>query len=131
MGKFREILDEESKKEYMIKLKKFIDNEYSTKTIFPERKNIMNAMSYTPYEKVKVVIVGQDPYHGVGEAHGLSFSVKPGIKVPPSLGNIFKELNRDLGCYIPNHGCLIKWAKEGVLLLNSVLTVEKDKPRKS
>ena len=129
MGRFREILDEESKKDYMINLKKFIDNEYSTKTIFPERKNIMNAMSYTPYEKVKVVIVGQDPYHGVGEAHGLSFSVKPGIKIPPSLMNIFKELNRDLGCYIPNNGCLIKWAKEGVLLLNSVLTVEKDKPR--
>ena len=128
MGKFREILDEESNKEYMIKLKQFIDNEYATKTIFPARKNIMNAMRYTPYEKVKVVIVGQDPYHGIGEAHGLSFSVNPGIKVPPSLVNIFKELNRDLGCYIPNNGCLIKWAKEGVLLLNSVLTVEKDKP---
>ena len=128
MGRFREILDEESKKDYMINLKKFIDSEYATKTIFPARKNIMNAMSYTPYERVKVVIVGQDPYHGVGEAHGLSFSVQPGIKTPPSLVNIFKELNRDLGCYIPNNGCLVKWAKEGVLLLNSVLTVEKDKP---
>ncbi len=128
MGKFKEILDEESKKEYMIKLKKFIDNEYNTKTIFPERKNIMNAMKYTPYENVKVVIVGQDPYHGIGEAHGLSFSVQPGIKTPPSLVNIYKELNRDLGCYIPNNGCLVKWAKEGVLLLNSVLTVVKDNP---
>lgn len=128
MGIFREILDAESKKDYMINLKKFIDNEYATKTIFPARENIMNAMRYTPYEKVKVVIVGQDPYHGVGEAHGLSFSVQPGIKTPPSLVNIFKELNRDLGCYIPNNGCLVKWAKEGVLLLNSVLTVEKDKP---
>lgn len=128
MGRFREILDAESKKDYMINLKKFIDNEYATKTIFPARENIMNAMRYTPYEKVKVVIVGQDPYHGVGEAHGLSFSVQPGIKTPPSLVNIFKELNRDLGCYIPNNGCLVKWAKEGVLLLNSVLTVEKDKP---
>lgn len=127
MGRFKEILEEESKKEYMITLKQFIDNEYATKTIFPERKNIMNAMSYTPYEKVKVVIVGQDPYHGVGEAHGLSFSVMPGVKVPPSLVNIFKEIHRDLGCYIPNNGCLVKWAKEGVLLLNSVLTVEKDK----
>lgn len=128
MGRFKEILEEESKKEYMVNLKQFIDNEYATKTIFPERKNIMNAMSYTPYEKVKVVIVGQDPYHGVGEAHGLSFSVMPGVKVPPSLVNIFKEIHRDLGCYIPNNGCLVKWAKEGVLLLNSVLTVEKDKP---
>lgn len=127
MGRFKEILEEESKKEYMITLRQFIDNEYATKTIFPERKNIMNAMSYTPYEKVKVVIVGQDPYHGVGEAHGLSFSVLPGVKVPPSLVNIFKEIHRDLGCYIPNNGCLVKWAKEGVLLLNSVLTVEKDK----
>lgn len=127
MGRFKEILEEESKKEYMITLKQFIDNEYATKTIFPERKNIMNAMRYTPYEKVKVVIVGQDPYHGVGEAHGLSFSVMPGVKVPPSLVNIFKEIHRDLGCYIPNNGCLVKWAKEGVLLLNSVLTVEKDK----
>lgn len=127
MGRFKEILEEESKKEYMITLKQYIDNEYATKTIFPERKNIMNAMSYTPYEKVKVVIVGQDPYHGVGEAHGLSFSVLPGVKVPPSLVNIFKEIHRDLGCYIPNNGCLVKWAKEGVLLLNSVLTVEKDK----
>ena len=77
---------------------------------------------------MKVVIVGQDPYHGVGEAHGLSFSVNVGIKVPPSLKNIYKELNRDLGLYIPNNGFLLKWAKEGVLLLNSVLTVEKDKP---
>lgn len=128
MGKFREILDEESKKEYMIKLKEFIDNEYNTKTIFPERQNIMNSMKYTPYENVKVVIVGQDPYHGTGEAHGLCFSVQPGIKVPPSLVNIYKELKRDLGCYIPNNGYLVKWAKEGVLLLNSVLTVVKDTP---
>lgn len=128
MGKFKDILEEESKKEYMIKLKEFIDTEYKTKTIFPERKNIMNSMRWTPYEKVKVVIVGQDPYHGVGEAHGLSFSVQPGIKTPPSLVNIYKELKRDLGCYIPNNGFLVKWAKEGVLLLNSVLTVEKDTP---
>ena len=128
MGRFKEILEEEAKKEYMIKLKEFIDNEYSTKTIFPERKNIMNSMKYTPYENVKVVIVGQDPYHGIGQAHGLCFSVQPGIKTPPSLVNIYKELKRDLGCYIPNNGYLVKWAKEGVLLLNSVLTVVKDTP---
>ena len=88
----------------------------------------MNSMKYTPLKNVKVVIVGQDPYHGEGEAHGLSFSVNPGIKVPPSLVNIYKELHRDLGTYIPNNGYLLKWAKQGVLLLNSVLTVVKDTP---
>ena len=124
---FREILDREKEKEYFKELTKFIDSEYATKTIFPPRDYVMNSMKYTPYNNVKVVIVGQDPYHWVGEAHGLSFSVNVGIKVPPSLKNIYKELHRDLGCYIPNNGFLLKWAKEGVLLLNSVLTVEKDK----
>lgn len=125
---FRELLDKEKEKEYFKKLTQFIDQEYATKEIFPARENVMNSMKYTPYKNVKVVIVGQDPYHGVGEAHGLSFSVNPGIKVPPSLQNIFKELNRDLGLYIPNNGYLLKWAKQGVLLLNSVLTVVKDTP---
>jgi len=125
---FREVLDREKEKEYFKELTKFIDNEYATKQIFPARENVMNSMKYTPYKKVKVVIVGQDPYHGVGEAHGLCFSVNPGIKVPPSLQNIYKELNRDLGLYIPNNGYLLKWAKEGVLMLNTVLTVVKDTP---
>lgn len=125
---FRELLDKEKEKEYFKKLTQFIDQEYATKEIFPARENVMNSMKYTPYKNVKVVIVGQDPYHGVGEAHGLSFSVNPGIKVPPSLQNIFKELNRDLGLYIPNNGYLLKWAKQGVLLLNSVLTVVRDTP---
>ena len=125
---FRELLDREKEKDYFKKLTKFIDEEYETKTIYPLRENVMNSMKYTPYKKVKVVIVGQDPYHGEGEAHGLSFSVNPGIKVPPSLQNIYKELNRDLELYIPNNGYLLKWAKEGVLLLNSVLTVVKDMP---
>ena len=107
----------------MIKLKEFIDNEYAIKTIFPERKNIMNSMKYTPYENVKVVIVGQDPYHGIGEAHGLCFSVQKGIVPPPSLKNMFKELNSDLGISEPNHGELTNWAKQGVLMLNTVLTV--------
>ncbi|MDR0978383.1 MAG: uracil-DNA glycosylase [Lachnospiraceae bacterium] len=128
MGRFAEILEEEKKKEYMQCLKSFVDSEYQRTTVFPERKDIMNSMKITPYEEVKVVILGQDPYHGIGEAHGLCFSVNPKIKVPPSLVNIFKELKRDIGCYIPNNGFLLKWAKEGVLLLNSVLTVEKDKP---
>ncbi len=125
---FRELLDREKEKEYFIKLTEFIDNEYDTKQIFPARENVMNSMKYTPYKNVKVVIVGQDPYHGEGEAHGLCFSVNPGIKVPPSLQNIYKELKRDLGLYIPNNGYLLKWAKEGVLMLNAVLTVVKDTP---
>lgn len=128
MNYFKNIIEEESKKDYYIKLHEFVDNEYKTKTIFPPRENIFFALKNTPYEKVKVVIIGQDPYHGVGEAHGMAFSVNPNVAIPPSLKNIYKELNRDLGCYIPNNGYLLKWARQGVLLLNSVLTVEKDKP---
>lgn len=127
MGYFQEFVKEESKKDYYINLKKFIDNEYKTKVIFPERKQILLSMEVTPYEKIKVVILGQDPYHGVGEAHGLAFSVGKNVKIPPSLQNIYKELNRDLGLKIPNNGFLLKWARQGVLLLNSTLTVEKDK----
>lgn len=125
---FKEIINEESKKEYYIKLNQNIDESYKTKTIFPERKNIMNALEYTKYHEVKVVVIGQDPYHGEGQAHGFSFSVNSDIKIPPSLKNIYKELQSDLGCNIPNNGNLIKWAQQGVLLINSVLTVEKDKP---
>lgn len=125
---FAALLEQEKQKEYFKNLTKFIDEEYLNKTIFPLRENVMNSMKYTPLKNVKVVIVGQDPYHGEGEAHGLSFSVNPGIKVPPSLVNIYKELHRDLGTYIPNNGYLLKWAKQGVLLLNSVLTVVKDTP---
>ena len=101
---------------------------YEEKTIFPAKENIFNALKLTPYNNVKVVIVGQDPYHGVGEAHGLSFSVQKGVKIPPSLQNIYKELESDLGIPPCPYGDLTKWGKEGVLLLNSVLTVEKDKP---
>ena len=100
----------------------------SSETVFPSREEVFRAFSLTPISKVKVVILGQDPYHGEGEANGLAFSVNKGIKLPPSLKNIYKELNSDLGIQIPNHGDLTKWAKQGVLLLNSVLTVEKDKP---
>ncbi len=128
MNYFKNIIEEESKKDYYKKLHEFVINEYNTKTIFPPREKIFNALKTTPYDKVKVVIIGQDPYHGIGEAHGMCFSVNPGIKIPPSLMNIYKELNRDLGCKIPNNGYLVKWANQGVLLLNSVLTVEKDKP---
>ena len=128
MSRFKEIIKEESKKEYYQKLHEFIDNEYNTKTIFPPRENVFFALKNTPYEYVKVVIIGQDPYHGEGEAHGMCFSVNPDIKIPPSLQNIYKEINRDLGCKIPNNGYLLKWARQGVLLLNSVLTVQKDNP---
>ena len=128
MNGFKKIIEEESKKDYYIKLHDFVDNEYKTKTIYPPRENIFFALKNTPYEYVKVVILGQGPYHGEGEAHGLCFSVNPGIKVPPSLQNIFKEIHRDLGLKIPNNGYLLKWARQGVLMLNSVLTVEKDKP---
>jgi uracil-DNA glycosylase len=105
-----------------------VEEEYQNNTIFPPKDYIFNALKLTPYKDVKVVIVGQDPYHGVGEAHGLSFSVQKGIKVPPSLQNIYKELESDLGITPPNNGDLTAWAKQGVLLLNAVLTVEKDKP---
>lgn len=111
--------------------KKFIniiEEEYKNKTIFPPKNYIYNALELTPFSKVKVVIVGQDPYHGIGQAHGLSFSVQDGIKLPPSLKNIYKELESDLGIKTVESGNLTKWAEEGVLLLNAVLTVEKDKP---
>lgn len=106
---------------------KIVKNEYDNKICYPEYNNIFNALKYTPYKNVKVVIVGQDPYHEEGQAHGLSFSVRKGIPKPPSLKNIFKELNSDLGIKEPEHGELTKWAKEGVLLLNSILSVEKGK----
>ena len=114
-------------KEYQMFFQK-IEKEYQNKTIYPKKENIYNALKLTPYENVKVVIVGQDPYHGENEAHGLSFSVQRGIKLPPSLKNIYKEISNDLNIVEPNCGDLTSWAKEGVLLLNSVLTVEKDKP---
>ncbi len=120
---WNEKLKGEFEKSYFVDLQKFLDLEYTTKTIFPNRDNIFNALKLTAYEDVKVVILGQDPYHEVGQAHGLSFSVKPGVKNPPSLLNMYKELRDDLGCYIPNNGYLVPWANQGVLLLNTVLTV--------
>lgn len=121
------VLESEYKKEYFQKLINFVDNEYKTKIIYPEYDNIYNALKYTDYNEVKVVILGQDPYHGEGEAHGLSFSLLPNIKRTPSLNNIFKELYSDLGIKRENN-TLTDWAKQGVLLLNAILTVEKDKP---
>lgn len=117
------LLKEEFEKEYYLNLRKFLIEEYRTKKIYPNMYDIFNALKFTPYKNVKVVILGQDPYHGPNQAHGFSFSVKPGVKTPPSLRNMFKELNSDLGCFIPNNGYLESWAKQGVLLLNTVLTV--------
>ena len=122
-----EKLDVVWKSEGFKKFMSVIKHEYETKTCYPEYKNIFHALRYTPYSNVKIVIIGQDPYHGEGEAHGLSFSVQDGVALPPSLQNIYKELYNDLG--IKNtRGDLTSWAKEGVLLLNSILSVEKDKP---
>jgi len=123
VNEWNELLLEESNKDYYLKLKYFLNKEYKTKQIYPEVQNIFNALKYTSYNDVCVVILGQDPYHGPNQAHGLSFSVKAGVNSPPSLLNIYKELNTDLGCYIPNTGNLKKWADQGVLLLNTVLTV--------
>lgn len=120
---WNDVLGEEFNKDYYKKLRKILINEYNTHTIYPDKYDIFNALHYTDFKDVKVVILGQDPYHGPNQAHGLSFSVKPGIPAPPSLKNIFKELHDDLGCYIPNNGYLKKWADQGVLLLNTVLTV--------
>lgn len=121
---WNDLLRDEFDKEYYANLHNFLIEEYKTKTIYPEMYDIFNALHYTEYKNVKVVILGQDPYHGPNQAHGLSFSVKPGVPAPPSLKNIFKELNSDLGCYIPNNGYLKSWANQGVLLLNTVLTVQ-------
>ena len=117
------IMKEEFQKEYYLKLHAFLKHEYATQTSYPDMYDIFNAQRYTPYEDVKVVILGQDPYHGRGQAHGLCFSVKKGIQPPPSLVNIFKEIQADTGDPVPNHGELTGWAKQGVLLLNTVLTV--------
>ncbi|ARF66748.1 uracil-DNA glycosylase [Paenibacillus larvae subsp. pulvifaciens] len=116
-------LGEEFTKPYYLKLREFLKQEYTSHTIYPGPYDIFNALHHTPFHKVKVVILGQDPYHGPDQAHGLSFSVKPGVRTPPSLQNIYKELHDDLGCFIPNNGYLLKWANQGVLMLNTVLTV--------
>lgn len=120
-----EILKDEFKKEYYQRLRVFLVEEYRHHTIYPDMYDIFNALRYTAYKDVKVVILGQDPYHGPNQAHGLCFSVKKGVTPPPSLMNIYQELHEDLGCTIPDHGELIKWCRQGVLLLNTVLTVRR------
>ncbi len=123
-----ELLKDEFEKPYYKNLMQFLENEYKTKTIYPKPENVFNALNKVKFNQVKVVIIGQDPYHGVNQAHGLSFSVEKDVNIPPSLNNIFKELHNDVGTYIPNNGNLTKWANQGVLMLNAVLTVESGKP---
>lgn len=118
-----DVIGQEFQKDYYRDLYNFVRNEYSNNIIYPKSEDIFNAFHYTAFKDVKCVIIGQDPYHNEGQAHGLCFSVKKGVDIPPSLVNIYKELNDDLGCYIPDNGYLEKWAKQGVLMLNTVLTV--------
>ncbi|RIW29124.1 uracil-DNA glycosylase [Bacillus salacetis] len=117
------VLENETEKTYFHELQEFLENEYRTEEVFPEKQNIFNALNSTPYNEVKVVLLGQDPYHGRGQAQGLSFSVGKDVRIPPSLKNIYRELHDDIGCGIPDHGNLSKWSEQGVLLLNTVLTV--------
>jgi uracil-DNA glycosylase len=125
---WKAVLADEFTKPYFQRLHEFVAAERKTHTVYPPEADVYNAFKYTPYDEVKVLLLGQDPYHGEGQAHGLCFSVRPGVKPPPSLMNIFKELHHDLGCKIPNNGCLIPWAKQGVMLLNAVLTVRAHEP---
>ena len=124
MTTWNEILAEEMQKDYYQELQAFVQKRRAEVRVFPDEKNVFNALELTPFESVKVVILGQDPYHGFGQAHGLSFSVQKGIPLPPSLRNIYKELQEDIGGDLPTEGDLTHWAKQGVLLLNTVLTVE-------
>jgi len=120
---WNDVLSNEFEKPYYQELRKFLISEYKTHTIYPDKHDIFNALHYTPLKNIKVLLLGQDPYHNENQAHGLSFSVMPGQKIPPSLQNIYKELHDDIGCTISYHGYLKKWAEQGVLLLNTVLTV--------
>lgn len=125
---WKTILEEATDTESYEKLREFLKEEYNSATVYPDMYHIWKAFEWTPYNKVKAVILGQDPYHGPNQAHGLSFSVQPGVKVPPSLKNIYKELESDLGIPPVDHGYLRSWAEQGVLLLNTVLTVRKGEP---
>lgn len=118
-----DLLRDEFAKDYYLRLRTFLKAEYSTRAIFPDMHSIFSALKLCSRQETKVVILGQDPYHGPGQAHGLAFSVQQGVETPPSLQNIYKELQQDLGCFIPNNGCLTPWARQGVLLLNASLTV--------
>lgn len=124
---FKEIIDEERKQSYYSKLEEFVNAQYASKTVFPPRNRVFHCFNFKDYDDIKVVIIGQDPYHEVNQANGLAFSVSRGVRIPPSLVNIYKEAHDDVGIDIPRHGDLSSWAKQGVLLLNTVLTVEESK----
>ncbi len=123
-----QVLKDEFTKDYYIKLSEFLEDEYKNHTILPIKENVFNAFKTTSFAQTKVVILGQDPYHGENQSHGLAFSVMPGVRIPPSLRNMFKELHQSLGCPVPNNGYLLEWANQGVLLLNTVLTVRMAEP---
>ncbi|MBT2293507.1 uracil-DNA glycosylase [Paenibacillus albidus] len=123
-----EVLEEETNKPYFQELRYALAREYKEHTVYPPKDLLFSALKLTPYQQTRVVILGQDPYHGAGQAHGLSFSVKPGVRIPPSLRNIYAELKEDTGAAIPNHGSLLHWAEQGVLMLNAVLTVREGQP---
>ncbi|SFD09089.1 uracil-DNA glycosylase [Streptomyces aidingensis] len=122
-GSWQSVLGEELTKPYFKELSDFVETERSRGPVHPPREEVFAALEATPYDEIKVVILGQDPYHGEGQGHGLCFSVRPGVRIPPSLRNIYKELHADLGCPVPDNGYLMPWARQGVLLLNTVLTV--------
>lgn len=125
---WQNVLADEFEKPYFSKLESYLSEEYGDQTVYPPEDEIFTAFHSADYEDVKVLLLGQDPYHGKGQGHGLSFSVKPGVRVPPSLKNMYKELEDDCGCSIPKHGYLISWANQGVMLLNAILTVRAKKP---
>lgn len=127
-NRWDEVLRQDLESESFTRLRAFLKEEYASQTIFPPAEDVFNALKTTDYDKVKVLLLGQDPYHGLGQAHGFAFSVKKGVKTPPSLQNIYKELQTDLGCTIPSHGNLLEWAEQGVLMLNTVLTVREGQP---
>ncbi|MBQ7453100.1 MAG: uracil-DNA glycosylase [Clostridia bacterium] len=128
-NKWDEVLGEEYAKPYFLETLKRVNKEYEGHKVYPPQSRVFSALKLTDFDDVKVVILGQDPYHGYGQAHGLCFSVLPGVDIPPSLKNIFGEISKDVGGFIPNNGCLIPWAKQGVLLLNTVLTVREGQPQ--
>ncbi|MBE7048631.1 MAG: uracil-DNA glycosylase [Ruminococcaceae bacterium] len=123
-----QVLEPEFSNPYFTELWRQVEEAYDKGPVYPEKSNIFNALHYTPYENVKILLLGQDPYHGFGQAHGLAFSVQPGVQIPPSLQNMFKELSQDVGITIPQNGCLTPWAEQGVMLLNTVLTVREGEP---
>lgn len=127
-NRWDEVLRQDLESENFAQLRAFLKEEYASQTIFPPAEEVFSALKATDYDKVKVLLLGQDPYHGAGQAHGFAFSVKKGVKTPPSLQNIYKELQTDLGCTIPTHGNLLEWAEQGVLMLNTVLTVREGQP---